>query len=327
MTKALQYRCSSDYGQYRDRMITLHRKGGGDISSPLYDSYYTGNPYGDPLLGLCFDGENLVGQENYIMHNVACRGQVYRGALGLNTFVDPQYRLFHGVFGKLCKLTIDELKERVDILLAFANEESQKYYLKYFQWRIASKVRVYKKATRFSGINAESLLSLFRPGKSVKDLELQETERFDSDILKPVIDIHLQNVPYCYFYKTPEFLNWKFLGNQHYHVKGYYILSRGVCSGYCVTYDAGMERKIVDFMVDKDDAGLFIKVLSALSNKARKEGMKRLVVHATPGCWYEGSLKRYAFIPRWEYDFITRSLSEQMPSAGWVVQIGDFDIF
>lgn len=308
-------------------MLSLHRKGGGDISAPLYDSLYSGNPYGDPLLGFCFDGESLVGQENYITHDVACRGRVYRGALGINTFVDPKYRLLHGVFGKLCKMTIDALKDRVDILLAFANEESKKYYLKYFKWQVASKVRVYKKATRFSGLNAESVLSLVRSGKEDGTIHLQETLSFDDGILGPIIEQHKRTAEYLYFYKTTDFLNWKFLRNKHYTVKGYYIDFKGKCAGYCLTYDEGIERKIVDFLIEGNDEKLFRRVLSSLSFKTRKDGLNRLVIHATPGCWYERSIKRTLFVPRWDYDFITRPCSEHVPSAEWIVQMGDFDIF
>jgi hypothetical protein len=98
------------------------------------------NPYGQPLLALCYDGNNLVGQENYIRQDVASNGGLYNGALGINTLVDPKYRLFHGVFGKLCELTIHGMKPHVDVLTAFANEESKKYYLEYFDWNLACKI-------------------------------------------------------------------------------------------------------------------------------------------------------------------------------------------
>jgi hypothetical protein len=159
MAQKLTYGCSTDYLKHRDKILDLPKREYGRVSSDLYDSLYSGNPYGEPLLGLCFDKDKLIGQENYIRHDIACRGTIYNGALGINTLVDSRYRLFHGVFGKLGKLTIDEMKPRVDVLCAFANEESKKYYLKYFQWKDASKVQVYKKATKYSGLNRESILS------------------------------------------------------------------------------------------------------------------------------------------------------------------------
>ena len=224
MATNLRYECSSDYLKHRGNILDLPKREYGRVSSNLYDSLYLGNPYGDPLIGFCFDGEKLVGQENYIRQNVACDGTLYEGALGINTLVDSRYRVFHGVFGKLCEITIDEMKPKVDVLCAFANEESKKYYLKYFQWNVASKIQVYKKATKYSGFNRESILSIVRPGKLHTNLILKNVNEFKPAILDPLLDRYLRNSNCCCFHKTSEFLNWKFLNNKHYDVIGYYIL-------------------------------------------------------------------------------------------------------
>ena len=145
--KKLEYQCTSDYERYREQILDLHRRGYGSVPAGLYDSLYLGNPYGPPLLALCFDGAKIVGQENYIRQDVACAGRVWKGALGINTLVAPGYRLFHGVFGKLCKLSMERLEPDIDMLCAYANEDSKAYYMKYFGWEVACKVGVYKKAT------------------------------------------------------------------------------------------------------------------------------------------------------------------------------------
>ena len=132
----------------------------------------------------------------------------------------------------------------MDILFAFANEESKKYYLKYFKWRVATKIQVYKKAVKYSGLNRESAISFFRPGKLHQDLTLEKVSRFDPDILNPVIGKSLRVSDRLYFYKTTEFLNWKFILNKHYDVTGYYILHDGATIGYCATYNDGIEKKI-----------------------------------------------------------------------------------
>lgn len=327
MAKDLKYQCSSNYNKYRKSILDLHYRGYGNVSPNLYDSLYLENPCGDPLLGLCFDGEKLVGQENYIRQNVACNGNLYEGALGINTLVDPQYRLFHGVFGKLCKLTIDGMKDQVDVLCAFANEESIKYYLKYFQWKVATKVLVYKKATKYSGLNRESLLSLARPGSLQRSLILQQVDEFQPEILDPLLDQYLRDSNHCYFHKTTEFLNWKFFHNKHYEVTGYYILYKGKVSGYCITYDHGTERKIIDVLIKKNDVRIFKKTVSCLSYLSRKQGMKRLVIYSTPNCWYERPLRSYFFIKRWDFDFLIRTFQESLPMSHWVIHSGDFDIF
>ena len=327
MPKNLTYECSSDYPGYRNSVLELPKRISGKVSSELYDSLYPGNPYGAPLLGLCFDGEKLVGQENYIRQNIASGGTVFQGALGINTMVDPGYRLFYGVFGNLCKLTIADMQFRVDILCAFANEESKKYYLKYFQWEIASKVRVYKKATKYSGANRESILSFARPGRPHGDLVLKEVPEFEPSVLDPVIEEHLNHSDRTYFYKTADFLNWKFLQNKHYQVTGYYILYKDNLCGYCATYDHGIERKIVDFLIAGNDVKVFEKTISYLSYLSRKRGMERLVIYATPSCWYERALKRHFFIRRWDFDFITRTFETALPNSDWIIHVGDFDIF
>jgi hypothetical protein len=327
MLTNLKYECSTDYLRHRDKVLDLPKRVYSKVSKDLYDSLYLDNPYGDPLLGLCFDGDNLVGQENYIRQNVAGRGVLYQGALGLNTLVDPRYRLFHGVFGKLCKLTLDEMKPRVDVLCAFANEESKQYYLKYFKWKIASKVQVYKKVTRCSGFNRESVLSFLRPGRVDRNIEMKEVTQFDPAVLAPLLERQIGNSNYCYFCKTSEFLNWKFLNSKYYDVQGYYILRDGKVQGYCATWNHGIEKKVVDILIAGDQIGLFDKTISGLSYISRKQGIKRLVIYATQNCWYEKALKRHFFIRRWDFDFITRTFDKTLPSSEWVIHIGDFDIF
>lgn len=327
MKSKLWYECSSDYSRYKEDMLALRKRIYGNENETFFDSFYMGNPSGEPMLGLCFDGEKLVGQENYIRQDVGSVGIIHRGAMGINTLVDPDYRLFHGVFGKLCELTIKALKPQVDILFAFANEESKKYYLKYFQWKVATKIRVYKKITKFSGLNLESLLSFAKPGKRQRDLTLEQVSKFNPVLLDPLLERYLRESRDFYFYKTSVFLNWKFLNNKHYKVKGYYIKYKDKICGYCATYDDGFERKIVDLLVEKNDVTTFDKTISFLSYYSRLDGMRRLVMYATPNCWYEENLRKHFFIQRWDFDFITHTFDKTLSSSDWVIHIGDFDIF
>ena len=55
--------------------------------------------------------------------------------------------------------------------------------------------------------------------------------------------------------------------------------------------------------------------------------MRRLVMYATPGCWYESTIKRLLFIFRWDFDYIIRSFNENMDRGNWMIHIGDFDVF
>jgi hypothetical protein len=327
MLKKLEYVCSSDYLKYRGSMLELHKINTGRVSEKLYDSLYLGDPYGKPLLGLCFDGGKLVGQENYIRQDVTSNGAIRSGALGINTIVDSNYRLFYGVFKELIRMTMDRLKENTDILCAFANEESKQYYIKYFDWKISSKVQVYKKSIGYSGLSAESFLAMLKPGKLSKDFILTEFKRFDPKILNEILTDHKKTAKYSYFFKSCEFLNWKFLDNKHYHTAGYLIQDKGATRGYIVTLDDGIETKIVDFLIDNDDVGVFEKAISSLAYIASRKGKKRLVIYATPNCWYLNALQRQMFIYRWEFDFITVLLNKGSISPDWVIQIGDFDIF
>ncbi len=297
------------------------------VPENLYDSLYLGNPYGKPLLGLCFDGKKLVGQENYIRQNVASNGSIYTGALGINTVVDSKYRLFYGAFKELIRITMDRLKENTAILCAFANEESKPYYLKHFDWKISSKVQVYKKSIGYSGLSTETFLSFLKRGKLYRDFELAQAKKFDPNILDAILTNHIKATKYSYFFKTGGFLNWKFLGNKHYPTVGYLIKDKGAIRGYIVAFDNGIETKIVDFLIDNDDVGVFEKTIGSLAYVAAKRGKKRLVIYATPNCWYLDALKRQMFIYRWEFDFITALLNKVDIHPDWVIQIGDHDIF
>jgi hypothetical protein len=308
-------------------MIALHKRVNGEVSPEAYDTYYQRNPLGEPLLGLCFHDHKLVGQENYIRQDVGCARALYKGALGINTRVDSDYRLFYGVFGKLIEMTIDTLKNELDILCAFANEESKKYYLKYFGWSVASKVRVYKKAVSYSGANLDSVLALARPGKLHNDVTLTKATQFDSSELEPLLDRYLDKSEHYYFHKTTQFINWKLLNNKRYDVIGYYILKNEELCGYCATCDNGTERRVVDLLIADDNTNIFNKTISTLAYFARKQGMKGLIIYATPNCWYEKYLRRQLFIRTWDFDFIVRNLSKRLPTTNWIIQIGDFDIF
>jgi hypothetical protein len=307
--------------------LKLHKNNYGRVSEKKYDSFYLGNPYGDPLLGLCFDGQMLVGQENYVRQDIVFDGVICRSALGIDTIVDPKYRLIYGVFKELIQLTMNKMKEDKDILCAFANEESKTYYTKYFSWRISAKVEVYKKIISYSGLSPEGVLAFLKPGKVSKDLSLNEVSEFDPEILGEIIGNHSKCSKYSYFYKTAEFLNWKFLRNQHYNLRGYLIVLKGVVSGYVITYEDGIELKIADFLIQNDDSNVFEKTISFLCYIGSKKGKTRLVIYATPDCWYMQVLKKQIFIKRWNFDFITANLNKAPIGNQWVIQIGDFDIF
>ena len=166
-----------------------------------------------------------------------------------------------------------------------------------------------------------------RPGKLHDDLELQEVSEFEPSVLDPVLERHLKNSSYSYFHKTSTFLNWKYLNNKHYKVTGYYILDDDQVYGYCTTCDEGIEKKIVDILVKNDDIRIFEKAVSSLAHVSKEQGLKRLVLYATPDCWYEKCLKKLFFIKRWDFDFITRTFDKSLPNSKWIIHVGDFDIF
>jgi len=222
---------------------------------------------------------------------------------------------------------MDRMKEDTDTVCAFANEESKRYYIKYFDWKISSKVQVYKKSIGYSGLSAESLLAILKRGKLDKEFKLEEVRRFDAEVLDEIVVKHARSAKYSYFFKSSEFLNWKYLDNKHYKTEGYLIKDKGKGSGYVVTYDDGIETKIIDVLVDDDSVETFEKTLSALAYIASRKGKKRLVSYATPNCWYLKALKKQMFIYRWEFDFITALLNKASIHPDWVIQIGDFDIF
>jgi hypothetical protein len=326
MIKQLQYEYTSDYPKHRENIFALHMRNYDRLPDKRYDSQYVGSPYGEPFLGLCYDGETLVGQENYIFQQAAFHGQVLKCAMGVDTIVDPKYRLFLGVFKKLIEITMDQLKGKADFLYAFANEESKKYYLKYFNWIIAEKVGVYKKIISPSGLNRESFLAFVRPGKAYKDFALIKTEQFDSTLLNEIIQNHQKESHCAYFHKTTEYLQWRFLENTFYKFEGYMIKDKDALQGYVITLRDKGELKVIDFLVAGDDPDIFLKTIMSLAHMGSKQGLKRLAMYATPNCWYLGTLKKLVFLKRWTIDFIAASLNEQKLPYNWVINMGDFDV-
>jgi hypothetical protein len=151
--------------------------------------------------------------------------------------------------------------------------------------------------------------------------------RFFPKSLDPVLERYRLASRHAYFHKSAAFLNWKFLDNSHYQTTGYQVIAGDRLCGYCVTYDTDGERKILDILVEGDDPELFGKALSHLAWLASEDGVRRLVIYATPDAWYEPHLRKMVFIKRWEIDFITRCFNDAVPQSGWVVHCGDFDMF
>ena len=326
MIKQLQYECTTDYVKHRENIFALHKRNYDRLPEKRYDSQYIGNPYGEPFIGLCYDGENLIGQENYIFEQAVFQGQVLKCAMGVDTIVDPKYRLFYGVFKKLIEITMDQLRGKADFLYAFANEESKKYYLKYFNWEIAERVGVYKKVISPSGLNRESLLAFVRPGKSYKDFALIRTERFGSELLDEIIQNHQKESHYAYFHKTTEYLQWRFIENTFCKFEAYIIQDKDAIRGYVVTFKDKGELKVVDFLIADDDPDIFLRAIMSLAHMGSKQGLKRLVIYASPGSWYLGTLKKLFFIKRWTIDFIAASLNGKSLPDNWVINMGDFDV-
>ncbi len=326
MLKQLRYECTADYAKHRQNILELHKRNYNRVPDRRYDSQYVGNPYGKPFIGLCYDGEVLIGQENYIFQQASLGGRVVKCAMGVDTIVDPKYRLFYGVFRHLIELTMEQLKSEVDFLYAFANEDSKKYYLKYFNWEIAEKVGVYKKVLGVSGFKRESLLALLRPGKCYKDLALIRTEKFESELLDEIIQNHRKGSDYAYFHKTMEYLQWRFIENTFYKFERYIIQDKDGVRGYVIILVDKGELKVADFLVADDDPDIFLRTIMSLAHMGSKQGLKRLVMYATPNCWYLGTLKKLFFIKRWTIDFIAASLNGKNLPHNWVINIGDFDV-
>lgn len=327
MRRVLKYLCSNDYDAHRCDMLSFWERIYGHRNEIFFDSFYAGNPLGAPFLGLCYDGSRLVGQENYLSQNIAYAGNIYRGSMGVDTLLDPDYRLFYGIFGKLCKMTIDALRDKSDILFAYANEESKRYYLKYFQWKISAKIGVYKKITNFMGPNPRSLLALLSAGKNYPGLTLKRVEQFSPARLNPMLEKYRLEAHHAYFYKTAEYLNWKYLNNRHYETRGYEIVYDDRLCGYCVTYDVENERRVLDIIIANDNPEIFRKVISRISYATRKENLNILVIYATNSAWYKWILSRMAFFKRREIDYITHDYTIKIPESAWLVHCGDFDIY
>lgn len=316
-----------DYSTHRKDMQSLWQRVYGHQNEKLFDTYYTNNPLGAPFLGFCYDGDRLVGQENYISQNVAYSGVIYHGAMGIDTLVDPNYRLFHGIFGKLCTLTIEELNNRYDLLFANANEDSKKYYLKYFDWKITEKISIYKKITYFSGLKIGGILNFIRLSKRYTDFLLSPVVNFSSELIDPLIENYRLISKNAFFYKPASFLNWKFLNNKHFRTTGYILYLNNKAVGYCITYDINNEKRILDILVEDENPEIFRKTISTLSTIAKGQGITCLVIHSTDTAWYKPILKRLLFIKTMEYDFITKIFNKNFPQTGWVLHCGDFDTF
>jgi hypothetical protein len=327
MKSKLEYILTNDYQAHRDNILEFWERVNGDRMTSLFDTYYVDNPMGPPLLGLCYDGDKLVGTENYIVQNVSYQGKTFRAQMGLDTMVDPDYRLLHGIFGKLCKLTVKELADKADLLFSMPNKVSKPYYLKYFKWKEPTHMDVFKKIVYPSGLNLRSLLFMVVPGRFYKDVTINPVEKFLPEEVDKMLEDYRLWCKDAYFPKTSAFLNWKFLENKHYNIVGYMILSEGRPCGYIITYDEDKERRVLDFVVEKNDPEIFRKAFSTLNKLTAQQKISTVTVTATPNAWYRPLLSKMAFFNRQKIDLITLDESNAIPDSAWIVNIGDLDVF
>ncbi len=327
MKKQLDYIVTTDFPTYRQEILDFWEKVDGDARRASFDSLYVDNPLGNPILGLCYDGKKLVGTENYLHQSICWNGKLQVGAIGVDTLVDPDYRIFHGVFGGLCKITHEELHKSVDILLAKPNENSKKYYLKYFDWQVACRIRIYKKVISSKLFSPRKVLSWLKQGREYEGFALTRIDKFAGTDVDSVIERNITTSEFAYFHKSAEYLDHKFLRNQSYATVGYLLVRDGKTLGYVVTWDNGTERSVLDLLVERNSPELLKMALSHLVVQCNRDRVEILSVHAAENTWYEPILKSLLFLNRDEFDFITRPFNAELAGVPWSIHHGDFDVF
>lgn len=106
-----------------------------DMSVELWRWFYIDNPFGNPVVALCYDGDRLVGHYAVVRNDIVnAQGETLKSALSMTTMVAESHRM-HYLFTKLAEDCYQELvNQGYDIVCGFPNAMSAPGFKKRLQW-------------------------------------------------------------------------------------------------------------------------------------------------------------------------------------------------
>jgi hypothetical protein len=105
------------------------------LNQGLWDWMYLYNPAGEPVVSLCFDGDDLVGHYACIQIPVILDQKRIIALLSVGSMVDSRYRKY-GIFVEQGKAVYESCKDRFSLVLGFPNKMALPARKKRLGWTI-----------------------------------------------------------------------------------------------------------------------------------------------------------------------------------------------
>lgn len=282
------------------------------------------NPFGQGIIKLLFDKNNLIGHYAVVPVHVKVGDDVVIAGLSMTTMTHPEYRK-QGIFSFLAGKVYRQAKVKgFSFIYGFPNENSYHGFIENLGW---------------NDVGNGTLNILYRkrtPEKEVAGIkDVYRIEKFDNSI-----DLLWNRIKKKYKVivpRTKEFLNWRFFENPDVKYEKYIIKNKNGVMGYVVLkIFKDMDLRIghiVDMLAIDDDCT--DKLLQISYDYFKRENVKVL------SCWmqdcnmYVNKLKEHGFIKESIKNYFgaiylgenDKNILPFMNFSEWHITMGDSDVF
>ncbi|MCS6939375.1 MAG: GNAT family N-acetyltransferase [Roseiflexus sp.] len=109
-----------------------------------WSRFYFVNPYGDAIVALGWNGDQLVGHHALVPHVLTdSRGKVYRYYLAMSLMLHPDYRGFPAFYRMVSATTEAARAEGAAFILGFPNKNSYALFQRAFGWKTLVETELY----------------------------------------------------------------------------------------------------------------------------------------------------------------------------------------
>ncbi|MCS6840433.1 MAG: GNAT family N-acetyltransferase [Roseiflexus sp.] len=109
-----------------------------------WSQFYFANPYGDAIVALGWNGDQLVGHHALVPHVLTdANGKAYRYYLAMSLMLHPEYRGFPAFYRLVATTTEAARAEGAPFILGFPNKNSYALFQRAFGWKTLIETELY----------------------------------------------------------------------------------------------------------------------------------------------------------------------------------------
>ncbi len=333
----------------------LYKAVSGYFNKRYWEWLFKENPSGQGHIWLAEGKENndIAGQYAIIPTELIIQGKKVLGSQSLATMTHPSYRK-QGIFTNLAKELFDDSKGRgVDLVYGFPNKNSSHGFLKYLDFFILYKPKLFSRPLNFGTLlntklkirpisNAVGLVLkliynvvFHRYSPDDTGIQIKRVKSFPDDIEKVC---HTYNNTFKNMVaRSVRYLNWRYCDRPEKSYKIYLAYKNGEPLGYCVYGHTERDRikigLIMDIFADIEDESTLKALTCHVLNEMEKDGEDLASCLLQPNSQVLKPLKKCGFVfPLTRFPpFILRLNSDNLKLTeinkldDWHITFGDAD--